>query len=359
MITGHVTWLYAFDIAHDMRREPLKTVLGRPVEPWLQAHDHRVPRQSFFHRPQIVRLPLLEGVLPGGGSGNLERTIKILPVGGLSIAITAPFSVERLEDLVAWHEPPAMASVSSVRNLVEMVIRDLHEHLIQPVESPEEAEAYTVFRMDPPTGQEAAVWLEMHRREVAALLTQELDPEQLCEDEVVETVSRRLGYYKEDLLVVDWDAALLLDRPGPAMEILHVLELANLQLCELEAYDRILDAAMESSYADLGRKRRYNRHVLGRLGELRIDLSRLSDELTHAGKFLGDWHLARVYEAASSRFHLADWQRVVDDKLKTLDDLYQMLKHDQFNRLMLVLELIVIVILVFEVGMAVFPAFHK
>ncbi len=359
MITGHVTWLYAFDIAHDMRREPLKTVLGRPVEPWLQTTDHRVPRQSFFHRPQIVRLPSLEAVLPGGGSATLTRTLKILPVGGLSLAFTAPVEVGHLEELVAWHEPPSVAAVSAVRNLAQMVIEDLKEHLIQPVKIPDDAEAYTVFRLDLPEQEEAAVWLENHRREVAALLTQELDPDRLCEDEVNETLSRRLGYYKDDLLVVDWDAALLLDRPGPAMEILHVLELANLQLCEMEAYDRLLDTAMERSYADLGRRGHYNRQLLRRLGELRIDLSRLSDELTHAGKFLGDWHLARVYEAAASRFHLSDWQRVVDDKLKTLDDLYQMLKHDQFNRWLLIMEMVVIVILVFEAAMIIYPLVHK
>ena len=359
MITGHVTWLYAFDIAHDMRREVLKTVLGRPVEPWLPAHDHRMPRQSFFHRPQIVRLPAVDSVLPGGGTALMERTLKILPVGGVSLALTAPFSVERLEDLVAWHEPPPVGSAAMVRQWVGMVMEDLRETLIQPVATLEEAEAYTVFRLDPETGLEAQGWLEQHRREVAALLTQERDPERLCETEVAESTARSLGYYRDDLVVVDWDAALVLDRPGPAAEVLHVLELANLQLCELEAYDRILDEAVEGSYEQLGKKRRYNAQMLSRLGELRIDLSRLSDELTHAGKFLGDWHLARVYDAVSARFHLGDWQRVVDDKLKTLDDLYQVLKHDQFHRVTVVLELIVILILVFELGMVFFPWFRK
>ncbi|NBV34334.1 MAG: hypothetical protein EBR81_11250 [Proteobacteria bacterium] len=359
MLTGHVTWLYAFDIAHDMRREPLKTVLGRPVEPWLLATDHRVPRQSFFHRPQTIRLPPLESALPGGGSGNLERTLKILPVGGLSLAITAPVCVDSLSQLVPWHEPPNLAAASAMRSLAQMVVQDIREHLIQPIDFPEETEAYTVFRLDPPTDQDAVVWLAQHRREVAALLTQELDAERLCTEEVAETTSRYLGYYKDDILVVDWDAALLLDRPGPAREILHVLELANLQLCELEAYDRLLDSAMERSYTDLSRRRQRNGALLRKLGELRIDLSRLSDELTHAGKFLGDWHLARVYEAASSRFHLSDWQRVVDDKLKTLDDLYQTLKHDQFNRWLLILELVVIVILVLEATLVIYPLLRR
>jgi hypothetical protein len=273
-------------------------------------------------------------------------------VGGLSIAITAPFAVERLEELVAWHDPPSAVGLKPVRSLAQALVEDMQQHLIQAVKYVEEADPYTVFRLDSPDGMDAAVWFRTHRRQVAALLTQELDAERLSDAEVAETVARHLGYYKDDLVVVDWNAAVLLDKPLAAVEVLHVLELANLQLCELEAYDRLLDTAIESSYADIGRKRRYNRNVLRNLGELRIDLARLSDELTHAGKFLGDWHLARIYEAASARFHLADWQRVVDDKLKTLDDLYQMLKHDKFNRLMVILELIVIVILVLEGGKA-------
>jgi len=34
----------------------------------------------------------------------------------------------------------------------------------------------------------------------------------------------------------------------------------------------------------------------------------------------------------SARVHLADWHRNMDGKLKTLDDLYQILKHDQNTR---------------------------
>ncbi len=354
-IRGQVTWLYAFDIAHDMRRESLRTVLGQPVHRWAPGADHRVPRLSLFHQPQRVVLAPVRVRLPDGSWGGLSRTLKILPVGGLSVALSAPFSVESLGALVDWHQAPEAMDRGGVRELVARVVEDLAGHLIQPVRELEEAEAYTVFRMDPPDSVEALDWLQAHRRQVAALLTQERVVDRLAEAEVRETLARRLGYYREDLVVVDWDAALVVDRAGPAEEILHVLELANLQLCELEAYDRMLDAALERSYADLGRKRFYNRALLARLGEVRIDLSRLSDELTHAGKFLGDWHLARVYEAAAARFHLADWKRVVEDKLKTLDDLYQVLKHDQFNRWLLALELVVVVILVVDLVHLFYP----
>ena len=100
-------------------------------------------------------------------------------------------------------------------------------------------------------------------------------------------------------------------------EILYILELANLQLAELEAYDRILDTALERSYRDLTRQPRRSREVMRELREIRVDLARFSDELSNITKFFGDWHLARLYENISARFHLGDWHRTIDEKLDT------------------------------------------
>src|SRR5918994_1374176 len=117
------------------------------------------------------------------------------------------------------------------------------------------------------------------------------------------------------------------------------MELANLQLAELEAYDRILDDALDRAYRDLSRHPlRSRKQMMRDLKEIRIDLARFSDELSNITKFFGDWHLARIYQNIASRFHLSDWHRTIDEKLKTLDDLYQLLKQDLNNRWMLFLE---------------------
>ena len=84
------------------------------------------------------------------------------------------------------------------------------------------------------------------------------------------------------------------------------------------------------------------------LREIRIDLARLSDELSNITKFFGDWHLARIYRAMSDRFHLADWHRTIDDKLKTLDDLYQLLRSDQNTKWMLILEFTVVLLFIID-----------
>src|SRR5207248_5620436 len=120
---------------------------------------------------------------------------------------------------------------------------------------------------------------------------------------------------------------------------------------ELEAYDRILDSAVDRSYRDLSIRR--IRGLQGTaaqrdLRELRIDMARMSDELSNITKFFGDWHLARIYQGLSARFHLADWHRVIDEKLKTLDDLYQLLRAEQNNRWMLILEWSVVILFVID-----------
>jgi uncharacterized Rmd1/YagE family protein len=131
-------------------------------------------------------------------------------------------------------------------------------------------------------------------------------------------------------------------------EILYILEVANLQLAELEAYDRILDTALERSYRDLTRQPRRSRDVMRELREIRVDLARFSDELSNITKFFGDWHLARLYENIAARFHLGDWHRTIDKKLDTLDDLYQILSQDRTNQWMLTLEITIVLLFVVD-----------
>ncbi len=149
--------------------------------------------------------------------------------------------------------------------------------------------------------------------------------------------------------MVDWDAALIVDDAQNFDETLYAMELANLQLAELEAYDRILDMALERAYRDLSaRPIRGRSSILRELRELRIDLARFNDELSNITKFFGDWHLARIYENVAARFHLGDWHRTIDGKLQTLDDLYQLLNHDQTNRWMLILEVTIVLLFVID-----------
>ena len=263
-----------------------------------------------------------------------------------------PFKDLTLEELVGYHDLHFGNGTlqSAARQLAVQVVEELRPYAIRPVEEVRDEEVYTVFcinggSVDAPS----EVWLSRNRREVGALLTQEDKPRQLSRQEFRESTQRYLSYYQRDLAVIDWDAALVIEQPDYLDEILHVMELANVQLVELEAYDRFLDVALDRSYRDLAQRVMRGRgDILGSLREIRIDMARLSDELSNITKFFGDWHLARIYQTLSARFHLDDWHRVIDEKLKTLDDLYQLHKQDRTNRVMMVMELSIVVMFLLD-----------
>jgi hypothetical protein len=363
--TGEVVYMYAFDIAYELLRQPLKTLLGQPVAQFAVDASKRSPRQVFFHRAQMVRLPPLERFGPFGPT-RIERSVKVLPVGAISITVRIPFQVERITDLVSFHDLRFSNGIylyDDVRQLAEEVRRELAPYCVRPNAQLGDEEAYTVFCLHAPMrnvdGQavSAEEWLGANRREVASLLTEEPDPTHLSVQESDESTTRNYSYYDRDIVVMDWDAALIVDEPRFLDETLYIMELANLQLAELEAYDAILDDAVERAYRDLA-GRRFSRWrgagVQRELREIRMDLARLSDELSNITKFFGDWHLARIYQGLASRFHLGDWHRTVDEKLKTLDDVYVILQQDRNHRWMMVLEVTIVLLFVVDILFIIF-----
>src|SRR3982751_4848574 len=101
--TGEVVYIYAFDVAYEMTRQPVRELLGQPVAQFVVDSSKRSPRHLFFFRPQMVRLPPLERIGPGGPL-RIERVVKLLPVGAISITVRVPFVVDRIEDLVGYHD---------------------------------------------------------------------------------------------------------------------------------------------------------------------------------------------------------------------------------------------------------------
>ena len=354
---GEVVYIYAFDIAYDMKRQPIVELLGQPVQNYCIGPSKRSPKQLFFYSPQMVKLTSEERQI-NDNFVHIQRSIKVFNVGAISIQIRVPFQVQKIEDLVSFHELKFIQSSieDEAKQLAEQVKLELESYCIQPVSHLSQTENYTVFCLhDLPHDNDhsnvrAEDWLKTNRHHVAGLLAEEANAEYLSEQEATESTGQYLTYYSHDLVVVDWDAALVVGEKDSLEDILHIMEVANVQLVELSAYDRLLDGSLEKAYRDLAKRRvRFNKEVHRNLREIRIDLARFSDELSNITKFFGDWHLARIYTNLSNRFHLADWYRVIHEKLKTLGDLYQLLRQDWVNFWMVLLEATIVLLFILDV----------
>jgi hypothetical protein len=143
---GEVVYLYAFDLAYDMKREPISELLGQPVKEYLIGPSKRSPKTVFFYRPQMIRLPAEHRTGPAG-MVEIEQTVKVFSVGAISIQLRVPFEVDKLEELVKYHNLmfEAVSAEDEVNALAERVRRELEPYCVKPVESLAKSEEYTVF----------------------------------------------------------------------------------------------------------------------------------------------------------------------------------------------------------------------
>lgn len=348
---GEVVYLYAFDVANEIEVGRVQEILTSKPVPYEIRTDRTYPQDVPLYKPLSIESPS-----PGTLGGRPVRLlIRIYEVGVVSIVIRVGFSVEKLTDLLPLHKPTfdnGQSFHQLARTLCEDVCRGLKDALVRG-SLPTQPEAYTVFCLtEIAEVTDVNSWLGQQSREVAGLLT-ETEPQKLSDTHVTEVLRLRYSMEKSDVVVIDWDAALVVELDGYLDDVLYVLELANLQLEEFRMMDQKLDRYLNRAYIDLNR-RSYGLFgitspVLHTLRLFRIDLTRLTDEVTHISKFFGDWYLARVYLGARERFHLDHWRSSVEDRLGQLDTLYTVVETEINNKKMFWLEVIIVVFFAIDI----------
>jgi hypothetical protein len=350
-VKGEVVYQYAFDVANEIVTSEVRHILDKKTFPFVLRTDRPFPKDVPVYTPLTIEPPPPKARM---ASNPVRLEVRVYDVGVVTIAMRVAFEVGNLLDLLPFHGAKLEDGLPLSRLAQETcaeVCHSLQEFMIRKSE-PSEPEAYTVFCFNEIEGvTNVNTWFAEQRRNVAGLLT-EANPDQLSEAQVGEAVRIQRSYESTDLVIIDWDAALVVDLSGYVDDELYVLELANVQLEEFRVMDRRLDRYYDRLYEHLERKRfplfGGASPVLG-LRRFRVDVAKLADEVTHITKFFGDWYLARVYLGARDRFYLDQWRRSVEERLGQLDQLYGVLHSEIYERRMLWLEVIIVVLFVVDV----------
>jgi hypothetical protein len=344
-MTGEVVYLFAYDIGHEVISNRIGQVLGQQPIPLDIRQDHTTPREFPLHKPLSLETPSTMTI--AGRPGRIQ--LRIYEVGVVSIVARFPISAQSLEDLTPLHRgilDDNQFVEAATQSVCQRVIADLGTAIVNPVQ-PRISEAYTAFVLVELDGHsDVPNWVAHNSSEIAGLLS-DVPASGLSGAQVAEVLRHQQSFENSDVVVVDWDAALVVDLSGYVEDILHVMELANLQLEEFRVMDAALDRQLARAY---GLMERLPRFLIARpsaglrqVREMGVDLARLADEVMHITKFLGDWYLARVYLSARERFHLDEWRASVAQRLRQLNDLYSVIRAEVNERRMLWLEAIIVI----------------
>lgn len=356
-VNGRAVVYRLFDIGYEVHLERALDLLAssapervRPVRGEMQAIQ--IPN------PPVTVILGAERLGIAGRAVDAEVSARLFDFGVLSVRVQVGGPGD-----ATWAEftrfgnavEDAQAELAAVarqhaRLLLERVRGAVERPQLAPVE-----EDYIVFRID---GVRGATMPE--DGDIPPLLLNEHRP--LSLEARRELLPHRFSYYADDLAILTWENALVVDPAPGETDVEYVLEFANAQLLELRYYDALLDAELPRMYdraeATRGGRLSFLRRGYGRLlADLQrqvADSTEIVERVENALKVTDDVYLARIYSTALEIFRGRAWRAGIDRKLGIIRETYGMLNSEAQVTRSEVLEITIVVLILFEILMALF-----
>jgi hypothetical protein len=244
----------------------------------------------------------------------------------------------------------------SIEELTRRIAPAIARPQIAPVS--EDYVVYRFTRIEDAAGQ-ALPASALRELDVAPLLLNEDRP--ISDQARKELLPHWFSYYPDDLSIITWNTALVLDPVEGESDAQLILEFANAQLLELRYYDALLDAELPRMYDRIESARKGPGALLGRryaglltgLQTLVADSTEIVERTQNALKVTDDIFLARVYGAALELFRERAWRAGIDHKLGIIYQTYEMLNAESMAVRNEVLEVAIVVLIVVEIVLAV------
>jgi hypothetical protein len=346
--------IFAYDAARainlDLADRRVREITQRPSI----RHKRRTPSYFEFQPPPLQVSRDGESLTVGRFATRPNLDLMAYDFGAVSAVYALPIDGP-FEDLLGLSEElyDNESLLADSRVQINELLKVIGDAAYLPHLSPV-VEDYVIFQIERFADSfDPDHFCTRYGRPIAQILRAERQP--LSDQEVDDALAVRTAYGLQDTTIVDWNAALVIDRDGD--DVRSVLEFANVELLEMRFVDQKLDHALDEAYEQLSRRTVGWRRMLGysgadlhRVAELQVDNATLFENVNNTLKLLGDQYLARVYRSVNRRFHIDDWDSSILRKLQTLESIYEKISDQATNRRMEILEWVIVLLIAFSIG---------
>ena len=335
LLRGCFRILFLYDVAEAFDMNKLRGCLGPNAEPVKQVFPRRTPEYIRFEQVPIIE-PAQPITLATGD--HVLCSVKYYAFAVAVVQFDVPFECDwnsLLTQSSRWTDPVDIEP--HARELLRQHLDRVAPAVVRPT-TEWLHEDYLVINLEniasDGSPMPASRLLSSHAHQIAQLLRGELTSlsPRLSED----LLEASLSYYETDLVVIGSSAALVYDRSEDAAATSLVLEYAKMQLLEFRYYDGLMTQLLSDVYDALERKRNIliSRWSIPRdakrFNTIRLDVMELTERIDNAIKFVSDVYYARLYRLASTRMGVPEYRNLLDEKLRTVGELYDFMV-DQFN----------------------------
>jgi len=209
--TGSCFVLFAYDAARSIKLEEAEQRLHEATQRQTIPRKRRAPSYFEYQPPPLRVSQEIEPLNIGRVSARASVDILVYDFGAVAVtyalAIAGPFS-DLLPLAEELYDNEFLLSDSRLR--VEQLLKVIGNAAIQASLAPV-VEGYVVFHIESFTQSfDAARFCSDNGRQIAQILRAERQI--LSDQEVDDALAARISFGTEDLTVVDWNAALLIDK---------------------------------------------------------------------------------------------------------------------------------------------------
>lgn len=354
VIKGRIIIYRLFDVAAEI---DLSVIESRPKEdvkrlrlskyPYMRALEFTDPPVSFvlpgFEKELFGQVTKIHVVAKAYDFGVLSLSFNIpIPEGtsfdDLEVVSKALDSDETI-DTQAWE-------------YIRQLVKDLDDAVINASIKEDYIEDYMIFFIQQINKEvRAEDFLDVYDPS-RLLLYESRDISELTKSE---TLRYRFNYYPDDLVIVHYDNAFVIE-PTDSSDVFDILEFANAQILELRYYDHVLDKQLSWIYSELPKRKhgsifrlRQYEKLAREMTEIVTELTEVTEKVDNALKVTEDIYYAKIYRTAMMLFRSRDWELSIKEKLQVVTNTYRMIYEDISTKRGHLLEMGIIILIVIEI----------
>ena len=354
---GRILVYRVFDIGEEVNLERAEKILAEATTSRSKFRLKKINRQAVIVSNDPLSIILgSHTYIDEGQEFTCEISAKLWDFGTLSITfeylIPEGTTIDKLRDLSKLIQDYDDLDLYARSRATELS-QQIHEAIgkINVIKDSEVNEDFILYFIEKFAEDYADASLILEQEDIAALILTE-DKYTLSPQIYTRLYETKLQYYKNDLAVIDWNSAFVIE-PSGSLDIPDVIEFALNQLLEMRYYDDLLDKKLREIYSAIELKdmsifsSRYTDLAL-EAGQHYIEIAEIVETVENYLKVIGDLYHSVVFRTASKKFRFADWQISIDNKLENLAEISKLLLDNINHRRSHILELTVIALISLE-----------
>jgi hypothetical protein len=313
--SGHVYIFFAFDVGDEIDLKRVKNDRIIQTEGTQQSKF-----LQNYHIPLTIELP------HPNDSGRCINS-KLHPFGVISLTYKIPLAgnFQEMKSLM----------VSIDEKYQEQSIQDAHSiykkitNYIQKANFFQLKNYYTVIQIDTQRNLAGKDIQRLHGEDLASLVR--FETQSLSEAQKQSILNQEIGYFSDDLVVIESEAAFVYD--AQYEDLLIFFELANIQQLELHYFYTLLDAQLNAIYDQKSVKPPLFSYLpfigstyydpMNEINQLQVDISVVTERFENGVRIVGEPFFANVYSQLIKKLDIRKWNEAIEKKFSIIKEMRQ------------------------------------